>query len=213
MWCLSREVVHTGNENILIVGDKVLENFLGAVDNVHISPVDPGVLRLEGSREEVVARATHSLATGTLGSERVALRNILAQLEVEVLLDNHGAAEGYLIGALLDAVKLGSKDSKSVIGRVADEEGKIDQVVGVGKLGDQLKVLGEIPRGILEGGKDQDALLVGDGLGGRLDGVEVDVGDGGRVDFYRSVVVEDNRGMKVSTPSLLLIKGHLHWRF
>lgn len=205
--------MHTGNENVLIVGNEVLENLLGAVDNVRISPVDPGVLRLKGSRKEVVARAPHGLAARALGSKRVALLNILAQLEVKVLLDNQGAAEGDLVGALLDAVKLGSKDSKRVIGRVADEEGEIDQVVGVGKLGDQLKVLGEIPGGILEGGEDQDALLVGDGLGGRLDGVEVDVGDGGRVDFDRSMVVEDNRGMKVSTPSLLLVKGHLHWWF
>lgn len=175
--------IHTGNKNVLIVGNEVLEDLLGAVNDIHVSPVDPGVLRLQGSREEVVAGATHGLAARTLGSERVTLLNILAQLEVEVLLDDHGAVEGNLVGTLLDAVKLGSEDSKSVIGRVADEEGEIDQVVGVGKLGNKLKVLGEIPGGILERGEDQDALLVGDSLGGGLDGVKVDVGDGGRVDF------------------------------
>lgn len=183
MWGLLRGIVLTGNKNVLIVGNEILEDLLGAVNNIHISPVNPGVLGLQGSRKKVVARATHGLATRTLGSERVALLNILAQLEVEILLDNHGAVEGDLVGALLDAIQLGSEDSKSVIGRVADEEGKIDEVVGVGKLGDQLEVLGEIPGGILERGEDQDALLVGDSLGGGLDGVEVDVANGGRVNF------------------------------
>lgn len=195
------------------MGNEVLKNLLGAVYDIDVAPVDPGVLWLHGSGQEVVAGATHGLPSGTLSLERVALLDALAKLEAEVLLDNHSAVEGDLVRAALDAIQFRGQDCESIILGIADQESEVDQVVGVGKLGNQLEVFGQVRGGVLERGKDQDALLVVDGLAGGLDGVEVDVLDGGVVDLQGLVVVEDDGGLEVASPRSLLIERHLHGGF
>jgi len=202
---------HTGNNNIPVVGDKVLDNLGRTVHNVDVSPVDPRVVGLQGGREEIVARSAHCLSARALGLEAVTVLDILAQLEAKVLLDNQSAAE--LVRPLLEAVELRGERGKGLVGRVAHEETEINQVVRVRKLGDQLKILGEVPAGILERGENEDAFLVVDGVGSRLDGVQVDVLDRGRVYLYWVVRIVHDGGTKVRRPGGLFVERHLHWGF
>lgn len=202
---------HTGNNNVPVVGDEVLNDLGRTVDNVDISPVDPRVVGLQGGREEIVARPAHGLSARPLGLEAVTVLDILAQLEAKVLFDNHSAAE--LIGPLLETVELRGESGKGLVGRVAHEEAEVNEVVRVRELGDQLKVLGEVRAGILERGEDKDAFLVVDGVGRRLDGVQVDVLDRGRVYLYWVVRIVHDGSAKVRRPGRLLIEGHLHWGF
>lgn len=193
----------TGNENVPIVGNKVLENLLGAVHDIYIPPVHPRMLRLERRGQEVVAGLAHGLAPGSLGLEGMTLLDTLAQLESKVLLDNHGAPE--LVGALLETVELGRQDSEGIIGRVANEEAKIDQIVGVCKLGKKLEILGEVGGGILERSENENSFFVLDSLGGGLDGVQVDVVDGGLVDNQGRVVIKDYWRVMVGVPCCLFV--------
>lgn len=41
-----------------------------------------------------------------------------------------------------------------IIGRVANEEGEIDEVMGVGQLGDEVEVISEVVGGVPEGSED-----------------------------------------------------------
>jgi len=189
--------------------DKVLNDLIGAIDNIHVAPVHPRVIRLESRSKQIVTSAAHGFAAWTLSLKRVARLDALVQFEAKVLLDNHGAAEGDMIRTALDALELGGQHSQSIIGAVADQESQVDQVVRVGQLGDQLEVLVEVGSGILERGKDQHALLALQRLGGRLDVVEVDVDDGRRVNLDRGVRIEDDGRVQVGGPSFLLSESHL----
>lgn len=204
-------IVRTRDEDVLVMCDKVLNDGALALNDVDVAPVDPRVFRLQGGGKEIVAGAAHILAARALGLKTMTILDVLAQLEVEVLLDNHGAAEGSLVRALLNSLELGREDCEGVIIRVANEEREVDQVVGVRKLGDQLKVLGQVRGGLLQGRHNQDALLVGGSLGGRLDGIQVVVDDGGRVDDDGLMTVEDDGGVEVGVPRCLLVDGHVHW--
>lgn len=205
-----RSRVRTGHNHVSVMGNEILNDFLGAVLNVHIAPVNPGVLGPEGSRQEVVSCLAHGLASRSLGFETVSVLDGLAQLEVEVLLHHQGAAEGDLIGARLDALQFHGQDCESTVGGVANKECKIDQVVRVGQLRNKFEVLGQIGRSILEGGDDKNALLVRNSVARRLDRVQVDRYDGGLIDIYRSMVVEDDWRLEVGIPCLLLAQRHLH---
>lgn len=196
------------------MGHKVLQDALGAVGDVHVTPVDPGVIRLESRVEQEVTGTTNSLATGTLGRKGVSLFHTHLSIGTKVLSDDRGAAEAdFFIGVVLDAIELGSQVGQGVILAVSDEEGQIDQVVGVGQRVQELEILGEVRGGIAERGQDEDALAVEEGLGGRLDGVEIDFEDGGAVDFVGLVVVEKDGGLGVCIPLDHLVEGHFHWRF
>lgn len=199
-----------GDEHVSVVGDKVLDDLAGAVFDVDVPPVDPGMLGLEGGREKVVSGAAHGLSARALGGETVAVLDGLRDMDAEILLDNHDAAEGQVVGLCrLDALKLLGQDGQGVVGRVANQEGQVDQVVGVGELGDEIKVVVDVRGGVAERSEQQDALLVGGGLGGGLDGVEVDALNGGGVDFDRGMVVEQDGGL-VGAPEHLLVGRHLH---
>lgn len=97
--------------------------------------------------------------------------DVLAQREPEILLHHQRAAEGHVVGPLLDAVQLGGQHGERVVGRVADQEAQVDQVVRVGQFREQLEVLGEVGGSVLERGEDEDALLVLEGFRGGFDGV------------------------------------------
>lgn len=158
------------------MSDEVLNDSGGTVLDINIPPVDPRVVRLERGCQEVVARPAHGLATRPLSFESMSVLNVLAELEAKVLLDNEGTPE--LVGALLKTIELGGEDGKGFVSGIANKEGEVDQVMGVCELGDQLKVLGQVSCGILEGREDKDSLLIVDGVCGGLDGVQVDVFDG-----------------------------------
>lgn len=181
-----------GNENILIVSHEVFEDLLGRIHDVNVSPVDPGVLWLQGRVQQIVSRTSNSLAARSLGFEAVAIFDLLADHGSEVLLDDLGAAEGDLVLAGLDTIQLGSKHSHGVVRRVANQEGKIDQIMRVVQFREEIKVFGDIRCGILERCQDQDTFVVLGGLGRRLDRVQVDVLDGGGIDDVRLVMVEND---------------------
>ena len=204
--------VLTGNENVLVVGNEVFKDFGRAVHDVHIAPVNPRMLWLQGSGEKVVAGLAHGLPPRTLCVEGVPLLDTLAQVEVKVLFNDHGAAERDVVGPLLDSVEFGRKHGEGIILGVGDEEGEVDQVVRIRELGEQLKVLGEVGGSVLEGRDDEDFLLIDDGLAGGLDGVEVDVLDRFRVDLERCVVVENDGRLHVRIPSRVLVLRHVYRR-
>lgn len=209
-----RFLKHTRHKNILIVGNKVLQNALGAIENVHVAPVDPGVIGLEGRVEQVVASTSDGLAPGTLSCKGVSLLHGHLGLGTKVLLDNRRAAEAdFFIDVVLDAIQLGSEIGQSVILGITDEEGQVDQLVGVGQLVQEVEILLEVVRGVAQRGQDEDALTVVEGLGSGLDGVEIDVGDGGAVDFVGLVVVEEDGGLGVCVPLNHLVEGHFHRGF
>ena len=193
------------------MGDEVFDDLGRAVHNVHIPPVHPGVVGLQGGREKVVTRSAHGLSAWSLGLESVTVLDVLAQLEAKILLDNQSAAE--FVGTLLEAIQFRGENGEGLIGGITNEEAKINEVVRVRELGDQLKVLGEIPVGILERGEDENAFLVVDSICGRLDGVQVDALDRGRIDFYWGVGIVHDGSMKMRRPGCLFVKGHLHWGF
>lgn len=195
------------------MGNKILQNLIGTINDIDVSPVDPRMLRLQGSSQEVVASFAHGLPTGTLCLETMAILNILAKLEAKVLLDHHGTPKGNLVRTLLNTVELSGEDSEGLIGRVADEEGKIDEVVRIGKLGKELKVFREMRSSVLEGSEEEDSFFVLDSLHGGLDRVQINVGDSGLVDHEGSMAVEGYWGLLVSGPCCLFVKGHLHGRF
>ena len=143
----------------------------------------------------------------------MAVFDILAVEPAEVLLDDGDAPEGDLVGTFLDAFELHGQDSEGIVGRIADEETKVNEVVRVGQLGNQLKVLGEVGSGVFEGCEKKDMLLVVESMARGLDRVEVDVFYGRGVDLYRGVVVENDGGLKVGVPGLLFIQTHIHWGF
>lgn len=72
--------------------------------------------------------------------------------------------------------------------------------MGVGELHEEIKVLGEVESRIPHRRKDQNTLLVLDGILGRLDGVEVDLLDCGGIDNDGGVVVKDDGCLLVRVP-------------
>jgi hypothetical protein len=135
-------------------------------------------------------------------------------LGTKVLLDDGSAAEtDFFIGMVLDAIELGGQVGQGVILGIADEEGQVNQVVGIGQLVQEVEIIGEVGGGVAERGQDEDALTVVEGLGSGLDWVEIDFGDGGAVDFVGLVVVEEDGGLGVCIPLDHFVEGHFHRGF
>jgi len=193
------------------VGHEILQDALGAIHDIDITPVDPRVVGLERRIEQVVTGTTDSLAARTLSSEPVPLLHAHLEISAKVLADDCGAAEAnFLIGVVLDAIQLGCKIGQSIILTVADEECQIDQLVRVGQLVKEVEIFLEVGGGVAERGEDEDTLAIGHGLDGGLDRVEVDFGDRGAVHFVGFVVVKEDGGLGVGIPLNHLVKGHLH---
>lgn len=182
------------------MSNKILDNFGRAVLDVDIAPVDPAVFGLHGGAEEIIPGLAHGLSAGALCSKTVSVLDTLAQMDAEIFLDNGDAVEGDGIGAALDALELFGEDGKSVVGAVADEEGQVDELVRVGQLRNEVKVVVDVGGGVAQGGEQQDALLVVNGLSGALYGVQVDAVDGAVVDLDGGVVVEDDGGLQAAGP-------------
>lgn len=195
------------------MGHKVLQDTLGAVHDVNVAPVNPGVVSLESRVQQIVASTANGLTAGTLSSEAVTLLHAHLNIGAEILADDGRTAEAnFFIGVVLDTVEFGSEVGKSVILGVTNQESQIDELVGVGQLGQEIKVLLEVGGSIAQRGQDEHALPVLDGLGGRDDGVEVNFGDGGVVHFVGFVVVEQDRGLGMGVPLDHFVDGHFHRR-
>jgi hypothetical protein len=131
------------------MSNEILENLGRAVDNVNVPPINPRVLGLQGSGQQIVSGSAHGLPARALGLEPVSVRDILAEMEAEIFLHNGGTSERDIIRSLLNTFKFGSEDRESIVLGVADEEGEVNQSMGVGKLGKKLKVLGKVRSGVL----------------------------------------------------------------
>jgi len=160
----------TRHEYILVMLYEVFDDALGVLDDINISPVDPRVLRLQRGAEQEVPGLAHSLPPGALEFERVPHSNILTLEHTVVLLHDSDTVERTAqlrVGLVLDTVQLGSEDSQGIIGRVGDQEREIDEFVGIRQLRNELKVLGQVVRGVSEGSEHQYPLLVLGGVAGR----------------------------------------------
>lgn len=201
-----------GHKDVPVVGDEILNDLVGAVLDVHIAPVDPRVLGLQGSGEKIVSCAAHGLSARALGSEAVSVLYALREVDAKVLFDNHGAAEGKVLGlGGLYALQLFGQDGEGVVCGVANQEGEIDQVVGVTEARDQVKVVVDVVCGVAQGSKQEHALVVVTALCRRDDWVEVDLFNGAGVDLDGRMVVEQDWGL-VGAPENLLVGSHLHGR-
>ena len=204
----------TRHKDVLIVGHEILQNPLGTIDNINVTPVDPRVIGLQSRVEQVVAGTTNGLAPGTLRSESMSLLDAHLDAGTKVLANNGGAAEAdFFVGVVLDAIQLGGQIGQGVILAVADKESEIDQLVRVGQLVQEVEVFLEVGGSVAQRGQDEHALTVGHGLGRGGDGVQVDFGDGGVVHFVGFVVVEEDGGLRMGVPLDHLVEGHLHGGF
>ena len=205
----------TWYDDITVVSDQIFKNLVRAVLDVHVAPVNPAVLGLQGSAQQEVPGLAHSLSARTLCLETVSFLDAHSNrlLVREILLDNHNAAEWHFVVSALDTLEFHRQDSQSIVIAVSDKETEVDQVVRVGQLADEFEVLVEVVAGVAEGSEDEDTLLVEDGLGCGRDFVEVDMLNSRAVDLYGRMVVEDDGCLLVACPSRLLRSGHLHGRF
>ena len=96
------------------------------------------MLRLHRRIQQVIARPRHRLPPRRLRLEAVSLIGFHAYDlgGAEVLLDDGDAVEGDAVLELLDAFEFRGEHGQGVVCGVADEEAEVDEVVGVGELGD-----------------------------------------------------------------------------
>lgn len=191
------------------MGDKVLNDLLGAVHNVDVAPIHPCVFGFESGRQQVIPRLTHSFSSGALGGESVSRLHVHVEGGPEILLDDGHAVERDLVRPLLDSVQLGSENRQCIVDRVSHEESQINEIVGVGQLGEEIEVLDEIGRRISQGGEDEDSFPVADCSRRRHDGIQINALNCARVDFVGLVVVEQHRGLEVLVPCHHFVIGQL----
>lgn len=196
------------------MSDEIFNDAVRAVENVNISPVDPGVVRLESRIEQVVAGATDSLAARTLSSKGVPVLDVHFDISSKVLLHDCRATESnLLIHLVLDPGQLSGKNSHGVVTAITNEESQVNEVVRIRQLVEEIEVVDQMLGCISQRGEDEHPLRIRNGLGGRLDGVEVNCLDARGVHFIGSVVVEEDRGLRVCGPLDHFIDAHLHRRF
>lgn len=193
------------------MGHEILQDTLGAIGNVHVAPVHPGVIGLQSRIEQVIPGAGDSLASWTLCGERMSLCHGHLNVGTEILLNNSCTTEAnFLLGVVLDAIEFRGEVCEGVIFAVTNEEGQIDQIVWVGQFVKEVEIFGQVRSGVTKGSQDEYTFAVESGLGSRLDGVQVEIGDSGGVDFVGFVAVEEDRGLGVRTPFDHLVDGHFH---
>lgn len=201
---------HTRNKDITVVGHEIFDDTFGAIRDIDVSPVHPRMLGLHRRVEQVVAGATNGLTTGPLGGERVTILDAHLDIGSEVLLHDGRAVESDLIALFLNPLQFRQQDLQGVILAVADEETQVDEMVRVADLVEQFEVFFQVVGGIPQGRQDENAFVVGDGLGTRVDSVQFDLADGGGVDFVRFVVVQEHGRLSVAVPFNHLIQRHFH---
>lgn len=59
----------TRNQDVAVMGDKILDDLLGAVDDVDVTPVDPRMFWFHGCGEQVISGFAHLLSSRALGSK------------------------------------------------------------------------------------------------------------------------------------------------
>lgn len=205
--------IHTRDEDVLVMGNEIFDNGFRAVNDINIPPVNPRVIMLQSGVEKVVACFGNGLATFTLYGIGVFVIDGHINGGPKVLLHNQRTPKGDLLFHLfLDTFQLGGKHSKSIILAVADKEGQVDQLVRIRQLVEKVKVPRKVISGISQRRQNKHSFAIRNGLGGRLDGVEIHAGDGAGINLVRRVMVEDDRSLKMRVPFDHFIDGHFHWR-
>lgn len=172
--------------------NKVLDDPTRAVLDVHISPVHPAVLGLQRRRQQVIPGFPHCLSPRSLSSEAMSALHVLTCCDVKVLGHNHHASEGYAVCPRLDPFQLHAQHGERIICAIAHQECQINQLVRIGQLRQQIKVLLNVWCRISERSQDEHMLLIGERFRRRGDGIEVNVLYAGAVDLNGFVVVEDD---------------------
>lgn len=112
--------------------NKVLQNLLRRILNIHIPPIHPAVIRLQRRIQQIVPRLPHRLPSGTLKLEAMARLHILPLNNPKILLNNHDATKrDFRIRVILDPLQLGCEQRHSIVRGVADQERQVDQVMWV----------------------------------------------------------------------------------
>ena len=195
------------------MSSEILDNLIGAIHDIHISPVDPWVIGLQSRVEEIVACTGDRRATWSLCGERMAFLDTHLDIRSEVLLhDSRTPESNLLLHLALDAVQLRGKNGKCVVLAVTNEEGQIDKFMRVRQLVKQVEVFLDVGGRISQRGKNEHALAVRRSPGCGLDGVEVYARNGARVHFVGFVVVEDDGCLSMGIPLNHFVDGHFHWR-
>lgn len=83
----------TGNDDILVVGNEVLENVPWTFNDIHISPINPRMFRCQSACEQVVSCLSKSLSACTLELKGMTILDTLTNGNSKVLLDNLDAVE------------------------------------------------------------------------------------------------------------------------
>lgn len=130
----------TGNQDVAIMCDKVFNDLLRTVHDINVSPVNPGMLGLQGSRKQIVSGLAHRLSSRSLCGEAVSGLDIHVHGLAEIFLHNQNTVEGNLVCPLLYSVKFRRENGQGIIRGVADQETKVDEIMGVGKLGEKIEV-------------------------------------------------------------------------
>lgn len=137
--------------------------------------------------------------------------DVLLHADAKVLLDDQCGVESN-VRVVLHTLKLHGKYRQCVVSAVTDQERKIDELMRIGELREEVEMLGKMLRSIAERRGDQHTLFIADSIGGGVDAVEIDVLNLGVVDLNWCVVVVQYGRSHVCMPVLDLIGGHSHWR-
>lgn len=191
------------------MSDQIFQDLLRAIDNVDIAPEDPRVFWLQRRIQEIVPGSSHCFSPRALRRKSMSGLDVHVQRSAEIFLDDCHAVEWNLVGPLLYSVELGRENGQGVIGGVADEESKIDEIVRVGELGQEIKILDQIGGSVSQRRQDKDSFSIADRSRRGDDGIEVDPLNGARVDFVRFMVIEQHWCLQVLIPRHHFVLGHL----
>lgn len=135
-------MLRTGNDDISVMLNEIFDYADWILDNVDIPPIDPFVLRLQGSVQEVVPRSANALPPGTLRFEAVPLLHSLREFVAEVFFNDHYAVTTGWIRRRLKALDLIFENFKGVILGVSYQKSQIDRSMRIREFRKKSKVSG-----------------------------------------------------------------------
>ncbi|KAK5624505.1 hypothetical protein RRF57_000221 [Xylaria bambusicola] len=125
----------TGDNNILIVAHKILDDGERCCFNVNVPPIHPRVIWAQSSAQQPISCLCHELATACLSGKSMATLNVLVDFLAEIFLNNRYLA--IWLFRILMGLKLfqhfDEKLQRPVL-RVRDQKGEVHQVVWVGQI-------------------------------------------------------------------------------
>lgn len=157
---VSEETILTWYNDILVVSHQIFENREWRRFDVDISPVNPAMCGAQSCTQQPVTCLGHALSSASLGSETVSTLDVLVDLLSKVLLDDRDLTEGHtvLFASLQLGQKIGEKGESVILG-VTNQEGQVDEVVGVGQVAQMRKEHGQVRRSISKRSAEEDSLF------------------------------------------------------